>query len=180
MHVSRILGVEVGSTNPVFLAVLAVHVLAALSAVITGAVAGLSTKGSRRHVRAGHRYYKALIVVFVTATALAGMRVREDYHLFIIGAVAFAAATIGYLHRRRRRPGDTPHIAGMGLSYIALLTAFYVDNGPHLPLWDRLPTVAFWLLPTLVGGPIVIRAIRNARRQASPTSATGHGAATES
>jgi hypothetical protein len=46
----------------------------------------------------------------------------------------------------------------MGLSYIALLTAFYVDNGPHLPLWNRLPTLAFWLLPSLVGLPILLRA----------------------
>jgi hypothetical protein len=44
----------------------------------------------------------------------------------------------GYLHRRRRRPGDATHINGMGLSYVAMLTAFYVDNGPHLPLRDRL------------------------------------------
>jgi len=25
----------------------------------------------------------------------------------------------------------------LGVSYVALLTAFYVENGPHLPLWDR-------------------------------------------
>ena len=29
----------------------------------------------------------------------------------------------------------------MAASYVALLTGFYVDNGPQLPLWDRLPTV---------------------------------------
>jgi len=67
------------------------------------------------------------------------MRWRQDYYLFLIGAVAFTAATIGYQHRRRHRPGDTGHIIGMGTAYVAMLTAFYVDNGPHLPLWDRLP-----------------------------------------
>ena len=46
-----------------------------------------------------------------------------------------------------QRPGDTGHIAGIGVAYTAMLTTFYVDNGPHLPLWDRLPTLAFWLLP---------------------------------
>ena len=75
------------------------------------------------------------------------MRWRQDYYLFIIGAVAFTAATIGVRHRRHHRPGDTGHIAGMGTAYVAMLTAFYVDNGPHLPLWDRLPMLAFWLLP---------------------------------
>src|SRR5437870_5227036 len=111
---SRILGDEVGSTAPVFLAFLAVHVLAGLAAVVAGAIAALARKGSPRHVRAGRWYYRAITVLFATATVLAAMRWRQDYHLFIIGAVAFAAATVGYQHRRRRRPGDTGHIAGMG------------------------------------------------------------------
>ena len=160
---SRILGDQVGPTAPVFLAFLAVHVLAGLTAVITGAIAALVRKGSPRHIRAGRWYYRAITIVFATATVLAAMRWRQDYYLFIIGAVAFAAATIGYQHRRRHRPGDTAHIAGMGVAYVAMLTAFYVDNGPHLPLWDRLPTPAFWLLPSAIGAPIITRAIVHAR-----------------
>jgi hypothetical protein len=164
---SRILGDQVGSTAPVFLAFLAVHVLAGLTAVITGAIAALARKGSPRHIRAGRRYYWAITVVFATATALAAMRWRQDCYLFLIGAVAFTAATIGYLHRRRHRPGDTGHIAGMGVAYVAMLTAFYVDNGPHLPLWDRLPTLMFWLLPSAIGAPIITRAILHARHASS-------------
>jgi len=166
---SRILGTEVGSTAPVFLAFLAVHVAAGLTAVVTGAAAALARKGSPRHVRAGRWYYRAITVVFATATILAAMRWRQDYHLFIIGAVAFTAATTGYQHRRRHRPGDTGHIAGMGIAYVAMLTAFYVDNGPHLPLWGHLPALAFWLLPTVIGTPIIARAITRARH-ATPDS----------
>jgi hypothetical protein len=160
---SRILGDQVGSTAPVFLAFLAVRV----TAVITGAIAALARKGSPRHIRAGRWYCRAITVVFATATILAAMRWRQDYYLFIIGAVTFTAATIGVQHRRRHRPGDTGHIAGMGTAYVALLTAFYVDNGPHLPLWDRLPTLAFWLLPSAIGAPIIIRAILRARHTSS-------------
>ena len=47
---SRILGVEVGSTAPAFLAILAIHVIAGLTAVITGAAAALARKGSPRHI----------------------------------------------------------------------------------------------------------------------------------
>ena len=162
---SRILGDQVGSTSPVFLALLAIHVIAGLTAVAAGAVAALSSKGSVRHIRAGRRYYRAITVVFATAAILAAMRWRQDYYLLIIGTVAFTAATIGYQHRRQHRPGDTGHIAGMGASYIAMLTAFYIDNGPHLPLWDRLPTLAFWLLPSAIGVPIIARAIVRARRR---------------
>jgi hypothetical protein len=165
---ARILGDQVGSTAPVFLAFLAVHVLAGLTAVVTGAVAALVRKGSPRHIRAGRWYYLAITVVFVTATVLAALRWRQDYYLFIIGAVAFTAATIGYQHRRRHRPGDTGHIAGMGIAYVAMLTAFYVDNGPHLPLWDRLPAFMFWLLPTAIGAPIIARAIIHARTRHAP------------
>src|SRR5215469_5037010 len=161
---SRILGTEVGSTAPLFLAVLAIHVLAGLTAVATGAIAATARKGSTRHMRAGRWYYRAITVVFVTATILAAMRWRQDYYLFILGATAYTAATIGYQHRRRHRPGDTGHIAGMGTAYVVMLTAFYVDNGPHLPLWDHLPTLTFWLLPSAVGAPIITRAIIRARR----------------
>ena len=108
--------------------------------------------------------------MFATALALTAMRQRQDYHLALIGLVAFTVATTGYQHRRRHRPGDTPHITGMGVSYIAMLTAFYVDNGPDLPLWDRLPTIAFWLLPSAIGLPLIARALLRARRH-PPTPA---------
>ncbi len=50
-------------------------------------------------------------------------------------------------------------LAGMGLSYILLLTAFYVDNGKSLPLWKDLPPIAYWLLPAAVGLPLIIQAL---------------------
>ena len=160
---SRILGDQVGSTAPLFLAFLAVHVIAGLTAVATGAAAALARKGSPRHIRAGRWFYRAITAVFATAATLAVMRWRQDYQLFIIGAVAFTAATIGYQHRRRHRPGDTGHIVGMGIGYTAMLTAFYVDNGPHLPLWDRLPVLAFWLLPSAIAAPLITRAVIRAQ-----------------
>jgi hypothetical protein len=160
---AHILGTAVGSTAPLFLAVLAVHVLAGVAAVTSGAVAALTRKGSPRHRRAGRTFYRAISVVFVTATILSAMRWRQDYHLFIIGAIAFTAATIGYQHRRQHRPGDTGHIVGMGVGYVAMLTAFYVDNGPHLPLWDRLPPITFWFLPSAIGAPIIIKAVAHHR-----------------
>jgi len=160
----RVLSEQAGSTAPVFLAILALHVLAGLTAIITGAGAALTRKGSPRHIRAGRWYYAAITTVSATATGMAVVRWRQDYHLFILGAVAFTAATIGYLHRRLRRPGDTGHIAGMGIGYTAMLTAFYVDNGPHLPLWDKLPALSFWFLPSAIAAPIITRALLHARK----------------
>jgi hypothetical protein len=31
---------------------------------------------------------------------------------------------------RPHRPGDTGHIVGMGVAYVAMLAAFYVENRP--------------------------------------------------
>ena len=173
LDASRILGTEVGSTMPAFLVVLAVHVAAAVAAVITGAAAAVSRKGTARHVRAGRWYYRALTLAFASASVLAIVCWRQDYELFIIGAIAFTAAFTGRRHRRQHRPGDSPHIAGMGVSYIAMLTAFYVDNGPHLPLWDRLPPLTFWFIPALVGAPVIWRALARARRDATAARTTG-------
>jgi hypothetical protein len=172
---SRVLGDQVDSTAPVFLAFLTVHVLAGLTAVAAGAAAALSRKGSTRHIRAGRLYYRAITAVFATATALAIMRWRQDYHLLIIGTVAFTAAVAGVQHRRRHRPGDAGHITRMGISYVAMLTAFYVDNGPHLPLWDRLPYLSFWFLPAAIGTPLIIRAVIRARRARPPEPRTEAG-----
>jgi hypothetical protein len=162
---ARILGDQVGSVAPTFLAFLAVHVLAGLTAVIGGAVAALSRKGSTRHIRAGRWFYRAITIVFATATVLAIMRWRQDYYLLIIGAIAFTAATIGYLQRRRRWRGDAGHITGMGIGYTAMLTAFYVDNGPHLPVGNQLPTAVFWVLPPAIAAPLIARAVIRARRR---------------
>lgn len=174
----EIFGIPVGSTEPLFLTILAIHVAVALVAVVTGVVAMVSRKGSPRHTRGGRLYFYAICAVFATATGLALLRWSETYYLFFIGAVAFTASLIGVLHRKRHRPGDTPHIIGMGVSYIALLTGFYVDNGPNLPLWELLPSWAFWVLPTAVGAPIIdIATVRWAgrRRQEGDAEADNHG-----
>jgi hypothetical protein len=167
---ANILGLKVPETNPVFLAALSIHVLAALLCVVAGASAALSSKGSVRHIRAGRLYYWSLTVVFASATTLAAMRWSEDYPLFIIGSIAITTASAGYLQRRLHRPGDAIHITGMGASYIALLTAFYVDNGKNLPLWSHLPHLAYWLLPSLIGVPLIARALKR-RRHTTPRTA---------
>ena len=80
--------------------------------------------------------------------------------LFILGALAFAAALAGRIVRRKRWPGWVPlHIIAMGVSYILLLTAFYVDNGKSLPLWKELPPIAYWFLPGAIGRPIIVHAL---------------------
>jgi uncharacterized membrane protein len=160
-----VLGLKLPKMEPAFYVVLALHVPAGLVAVVSGAVAALSRKGSRLHMGAGLLYFRVLGVVFLTACILTAMRVREDFHLLLIGLVSFIASCHGHLSPRRHAPGHADHIRGMGLSYVAMLTAFYVDNGAQLPGWNRLPHFTYWLLPIGVGVPVVARALSRARRQ---------------
>jgi hypothetical protein len=158
-----------------FSVLLLVHVPAGLICVMTGAVALLSKKRRGPHPRFGEVYYWGSAIVFASATGLAVLRWHENAYLFYLGILSFAAGSIGYAARKRQWPGwMTFHIAGLSLSYMVLLTAFYVDNGPRLPLWNRLPTIAFWLGPSIVGLPLLARALpRHTRARADLRAAAG-------
>jgi len=158
--ITNVAGIEIPSTDPAFLAVVGVHILLGLACTVAGIIAMLSEKREGRHPRYGTIYFWSLTGVFLTATSLAAVRWAEDYHLFILGALSFAAAYLGRRARRRcRRNWAKLHITGMGASYILLLTAFYVDNGKSLPLWKELPPIAYWVLPAALGIPLIIRAL---------------------
>ena len=156
-----VLGIPIPSSSPVFLSIVAVHVAAGLVCTVAGIVAMLAPKRAGRHPSAGAVYYWSLVVVLLTMTALSILRWPHNTHLFVLGILSFGAGVVGRRARRRLWRRWLPvHITGMAASYILLLTAFYVDNGPHLPLWRSLPHLAFWLLPSLVGLPLLIWALR--------------------
>jgi hypothetical protein len=153
-------GLTVPDAGPPFLTALAVHVIAGTTAVVAGLLATTAHKQPGRHPRAGTVYLYASAGVFVTATVMATLRWRHDWHLFLIATVAFALAALGRWTRRRQpRRWMLWHGAAMAGSYIALFTGFYVDNGPQLPLWNRLPHLAYWLIPAAVGIPLTWRAL---------------------
>jgi hypothetical protein len=160
----QLFGLPIPDEGALFDVALACHIAAGLTCVITGLLAATAPKRPGRHPTSGRTYFWSLAVVFASSTTMAVLRFAHDWHLLLIGTVAFGAASLGYLARRRRRPGWLRvHIPAMGGSYIALFTGFYVDNGPHLPLWDRLPALAYWLLPSLVGVPLILRAMARRR-----------------
>jgi hypothetical protein len=156
MMAVTVLGLRIPDAGPFFVAALAVHVACALICVIAGALAASARKRPGRHPRAGRVYLCMLAVVFGTASAMALIRWPEDARLFTIAVIAFGLSVVGWRARRSHRPGWVRvHAWAMGGSYIALLTGFYVDNGPQLPLWDRLPHWMYWVLPAAIGGPLI-------------------------
>lgn len=156
-----VFGIPIPSSSPLFLSILAVHVAAGLVSSVAGTVAMLSPKDAGRHPSAGAVYYWSLVAVFVTMAALSVLRWPHDTHLFVLGIFSFGAGAIGRTARRRLWHGWLPvHVTGMAVSYILLLTAFYVDNGPHLPVWRSLPRLAHWLLPAVIGVPVLVWTLR--------------------
>lgn len=135
-------GIEIPSNNPLFLTLIAIHVIAGLVCVISGVFAMLSKKQRGIHTKAGKTYFGGLWVVFMTATIVAFVRWEHDYHLFLLGVVSFFAAFIARKAVLRKwAKWSVIHISGMALSYIFLVIAFYVDNGRFLPFWKDLDPV---------------------------------------
>jgi hypothetical protein len=150
-------GIPLPSSDPWFLAIIAVHVAAGIVAVVAGIVAMVAEKSAGRHPRAGNVYYWSLVVVCLTMAVVVIVRWPIDNALGLLGALAFGSAHVGRRARRRARARwECVHIPAMGISYIALVTAFYVDNGPHLPFWNRFPPMALWLFPSLIGLPVLL------------------------
>jgi hypothetical protein len=154
-------GLHVPDAGPVFFAALGVHVVAGTTSVVAGLLAATARKRPGRHPRSGRVYLCGIATVFATATVMATLRWSEDWRLFIIATIAFALATVGWWARRRRpRRWMVWHGCAMAGSYVGLFTGFYVDNGPQLPVWDRLPHLTYWLLPAAVGAPLTWWALR--------------------
>lgn len=144
-------------------ALVAIHVPAGAIAALCGFGAMIAPKGGAAHRRRGRAYLLALVVVCATGVALVFTRGPRFLHLAPLGIVAALLGLIGYTVRRQTRP--FAHVTCMAFSFIAMLTAFYVDNGPKLPGWNLLPPSSFWVLPTLIGTPLIVLGLRRSARR---------------
>jgi len=155
-----IFGIPIPSDDRVFLAIVVIHILLGLVAVVTGLAAMLSQKKKGRHSMWGKLYFISMVLIFVSVIPLTIMRWPLNNHLLVLGTLAFGSAHYGRrLVRRKDNGWSRYHTIFMGASYIFLLTAFYVDNGKNLPFWKLFPQYFFWIFPTLVGVPIILYAL---------------------
>jgi hypothetical protein len=145
---------------------LVVHVLAGLTTGVFGVITFSRPKRRRRHPKWGVRYLWAYTVVFLTATILSVQHWPSDAYLFLLATIGYGFALGGYVARRFRqepwllrllgKQWISVHIIGMIGSYVVLWTAFYVDNAHLIPLLKQLPTLTFWVLPTVIALPFLV------------------------
>ncbi len=144
---------------------LVIHALAGATTAITGILVFRAPKRPGGHPRWGVRYLWAYTLVFLTALILSVQRWPADAYLFVLATLGYGLALAAYAARRfRQKPmikrmvgpwWIVAHLVGMIGSYIVLWTAFYVDNAHLIPLLNQLPTLVFWVLPSLVGVPFL-------------------------
>ena len=145
---------------------LVVHAVAGLLTGVTGLMAFRAPKHRERHPRWGIRYLWAYTVVFLTATILSAEHWEADAYLFSLAVIGYGFALGGYGARRFRELSQVrhvlgkqwvvAHIVGMIGSYVVLWTAFYVDNAHLIPGLSALPTLTFWVLPTVIALPFLM------------------------
>lgn len=126
---------------------LIIHIVAGTAGVLLGPVAlHRATAGHVGRLAAG--YHLAVLVVCLSAAALAVLDFRELWWFLLVAGFSYAFAARARLVARRRRPGWLArHLRGQGGAYIALWTALVVVGVKDMP--------ALWLLPTAVGVPLI-------------------------
>ncbi len=134
---------------------LIVHASLGLLLLGLGGVALAGRKSRRaRHPLVGTAYFWLLTSVLASAMLL-GQR-HAGWSLFeIMTPPTFALGLTGYLMARLRPTGWLRwHISGMAGSYIGVVTAFGFQLVP------RAWFVYWWILPTVVGTALIVRAQR--------------------
>lgn len=143
-------------------AILGVHIAAGSLGLFIGAAAmTVPKRPPGRGRRSYHRILGLSYQVAVAALCLTAVLLTLYHHsiwwLAVIAVVTQAAALGGYYCRPSRRPGlVATHVGLMCGSYVSFVTAFLVVNSSGL-VW--------WVLPTLVGTPLIARASAQAARR---------------
>lgn len=140
---------------------LTAHVAAGTVGLLLGPLALAVPKRAGWHPRLGVAYQGAVAVLAATALGLVALAPGRLWWLGLIATATEAAALAGWQVRRRHAPGWVPlHVRYMCSSYLSFLTAALVVN------WG---SPLAWVLPTLIGTPLINRAVRRASHPASPS-----------
>ncbi|MBT6156948.1 MAG: DUF2306 domain-containing protein [Planctomycetaceae bacterium] len=149
--------------------VLWVHVAAGFAALTLGPVAMSVRKRRGSHTRVGEVYHWLVLVACLLAVVVVLFDWRRLYWFVPISVGSYAFAFLGYVAVKKRWHGWLEwHVIGQLGSYIAMVTAFLVNNWHTVSQFTglRIPMIVVWLLPSIVGSPIIFWVnLRIAKRQ---------------
>ena len=138
--------------------VLVVHVIAGSTGLVLGPIAMRAAERRGLHTAVGSAYHWAMLTVGLSAVALAAFDPAGLWWFVPIAIGSYAGAAVGRWAARAKPPGWLEwHVRGVGGSYIALVTALVVVNVQG--------TWLAWVLPTLVGTPLIELAVARIRRR---------------
>ncbi len=150
---------------------LALHLIAGALGLILGPVAIWASRHGQLEGGAHSAYHWSVLAVCLTAAGLVALDLSALWWLLLLAALSYALALLGFLAPRRRWRGWVRAYArGQGGSYIALVTASLVVSV------EGTAAVAAWVLPTLVGHPLIERRVASleARERAERRRAAGN------
>lgn len=158
-------------------AVLVFHIAVGTIGLVLGPIAMIAWKGSGLHAWAGELYHWVMLTVCASAAGLAWLDWERNWWFLPIAVGSYAFAFVGYLAAKRRWPGWlAAHISGQAGSYIAMVTAILVVNWQLLTGTSGRSSPWAWILPTVVGSPIIAWVNAQVRRGRRPK--LRHSAAT--
>jgi hypothetical protein len=147
--------------------VLVVHIAAGSLGLALGPVLLVLAKRDRWRARAQAAYQVSVAVVCATALALVALRPQFWFLAPLAVGTEAAALTAWQVQRRRPPRWRAWHIRLLAGSYVALVTAIIAAS---------VFSPVLWLLPTLVGAPVIEYAAARANRNRRVASRIGTGA----
>lgn len=136
---------------------LSAHITAGSLGLIIGPFTMMAKKQPGRHTRLGLIYQALVAVLAVSAVGLVLLAPARLWPFGVIAVATEIAALAGWAASRRRRSGWLVwHVSLMCGSFVSFVTAFLVVNWAS-PL--------AWILPTVIGSPLIAR---TAGRAGSP------------
>ncbi|MEA2272563.1 MAG: hypothetical protein QOI98_1271 [Solirubrobacteraceae bacterium] len=157
----------------VYTAVIVAHAVLGTALLVVGFLALRAPKRSGgRHGRLGQAYFAILFTCLplglVIGSRHAGLSAFE-----VATPPTLALGLVGWIAMRRRprpflgQPWIVAHVSGMGGSYIGVVTAGAFQTFGRLAPDSVIAAVVIFAVPTLVGSPLIARAIAK-RVPASP------------
>lgn len=137
------------------------HIALGICALLLALAAMRSPKMRGAHTIIGNVYHWTFCAMAISACALAVMDWHRLWWFVPIAVFSYAFALTGFLAAKfKPRNWLRIHLVGQGGSFIAMCTAILVVNFASY-------TWLAWMIPTLIGAPVLVwygREIRKGRR----------------